>query len=60
MIRDYKNLNKSSCIQATIKDKLGSRLYFCIITHNNREIKRHLDQIRNKSLNLNLEIGRNV
>lgn len=29
-----------------MKKKFGPRNYGCIITHNGREIKRHLDQIR--------------
>lgn len=46
LIRDYSNPNKASWSQATVKKKLGPRSYSCVFTHNNREIKRHLDQIR--------------
>ena len=46
LIRDYRNPNKTSWSQATIKNKLGLRSYTCILAHNNREIKRHLNQIR--------------
>lgn len=45
-IRDYTNPNKPSWTQAKIKENLGSRHYGCVITHNGREIKRHLNQIR--------------
>ncbi|XP_037930885.1 uncharacterized protein K02A2.6-like [Teleopsis dalmanni] len=44
-VRDYSNVNKKSWIPAIIKDKLGPRLYCCIMS-NNRVIKRHLDQIK--------------
>lgn len=47
LVRDYRNPNKPSWSQATIKEQLGSRSYLCILNHNNYEIKRHLDQIRN-------------
>lgn len=45
-IRDYTNPNKPSWTPAKIKEKLGSRHYGCVIAHTGREIKRHLDQIR--------------
>ncbi|XP_030380964.1 uncharacterized protein K02A2.6-like [Scaptodrosophila lebanonensis] len=48
MVRDYKNPNKASWTQATVSQQLGPRSYCCILTHNNREIKRHLNQIRNQ------------
>lgn len=48
LIRDYRNPNKPSWSQATIKKQLGPRSYSCVLTYNNREIKRHLDQIRNR------------
>ena len=32
--------------QAPIKNKLGPHSYTCILAHNNREIKRRLEQIR--------------
>ncbi|XP_055910799.1 uncharacterized protein K02A2.6-like [Eupeodes corollae] len=53
MIRDYRNINKPSWTQATVRKQLGPRTYSCIITHNNREIKRHLDQIRNQNVSQN-------
>lgn len=45
-IRDYKNPNKASWSPAIIKEKLGPRNYKCTLTYENRDIKRHLDQIR--------------
>lgn len=51
LVRDYKNPNKSSWSPATINKQLGSRSYLCILTHNNRQIKRHLDQIRKQNTN---------
>lgn len=46
-VRDYRNPNKHSWSLARIKNKLGPRSYCCIlINNNNRQIKRHLDQIR--------------
>ena len=35
LIRDYKNRNKPSWTQATIKDKLSPLSYSCIITYDN-------------------------
>lgn len=46
LIRNYKNPNKPSWSKATIKQQLGPRSYYCILKHNNKIIKRHLDQIR--------------
>lgn len=46
-IRNYTNPNKASWSHATIKKKLGTRMYSCVYTHNSKEIRRHLDQIRN-------------
>ncbi|XP_055913225.1 uncharacterized protein K02A2.6-like [Eupeodes corollae] len=45
-IRDYTNPNKPSWTPAKIKEKFGPRNYGCVITQNGREIKRHLNQIR--------------
>lgn len=45
-IRDYANPNKPGWTKAKIKNKIGPRNYDCIITRNNRSIKRHLNQIR--------------
>lgn len=44
-IRDYTNPNKPKWAQATVKEKVGTLSYNCILT-NNRVIRRHLDQIR--------------
>lgn len=33
-----------------VKEKLGPRSYCCIVLQNNREIKRHTDQIRSPNL----------
>ncbi|XP_037822131.1 uncharacterized protein K02A2.6-like [Lucilia sericata] len=46
LIRNYKDCNKPSWSPATVKQKLGEQNYLCIMSDNNREIKRHLDQIR--------------
>lgn len=46
VIRDYLNPNKQGWVHAVIKKKLGKRHYGCIISHNSRIIKRHLNQIR--------------
>lgn len=45
-IRDYTNPDKPSWTRAEIKNSLGSRHYDCVIAHNGREIKRHLNRIR--------------
>nr|XP_041633413.1 uncharacterized protein K02A2.6-like [Drosophila kikkawai] len=60
MVRDYKNPNKASWTQATINEQLGPRSYCCILSHNNREIKRHLDQIRNENMETNNEVATEV
>lgn len=46
-IRDYRNPNKAAWMPAIIKEKLGTRSYDCIISHDNNTIKRHTDQIKN-------------
>lgn len=46
VIRDYTNPNKPGWVHAKIKKKLGKRHYDCLISHNGRVIKRHLNQIR--------------
>lgn len=46
LIRDYRNPNKPSWSQAIIKKQLGPRSYTCTIRESNRDIKRHLNQIR--------------
>lgn len=45
-VRDYTNPNKPSWTDATIDKCFGPRNYGCILTKNDRLIKRHLDQIR--------------
>lgn len=45
-VRDYTNPNKPSWTEATIDKCFGPRNYGCILTKNDRLIKRHLDQIR--------------
>lgn len=45
-IRDYTDPNNSAWTKAKIKKKLGPCNYTCVITHNNRPIKRHVNQIR--------------
>lgn len=49
MIRNYKNPNNPSWSQAIVKRKIGPRSYTCVYAHNNKEIKRHIDQIRDQS-----------
>lgn len=44
-VRNYKDPNKDNWSQATIQRKIGPRNYTCLLTHENRNIKRHLDQI---------------
>lgn len=50
MVRDYRNPNKPSWTQATITQQLGPQSYSCTLSHNNNNIKRHLDQIRGSSV----------
>lgn len=50
MIRNYKNPNNPSWSQATVKQKIGPRTYTCVYTHNNKEINRHIDQIRDQTI----------
>ncbi|XP_055918303.1 uncharacterized protein K02A2.6-like [Eupeodes corollae] len=50
MIRNYKDPNNASWLPAKIKQKMGPRTYTCVYTHNNKEINRHLDQIRDQSI----------
>ncbi|XP_055302926.1 uncharacterized protein K02A2.6-like [Sitodiplosis mosellana] len=45
-VRDYRNPNKASWSQATIKNKIGPRNYTCLLLREKRDIKRHVDQIR--------------
>lgn len=49
-VRNYKNPNKAGWSPAVIKKKIGPRNYTCLLIHENRDIKRHLDQIRNAQL----------
>lgn len=46
LIRNYRDCNKPSWSPAVIKQRLGKYSYLCIMSDNNREIKRHLDQMR--------------
>ncbi|XP_059223944.1 uncharacterized protein K02A2.6-like [Stomoxys calcitrans] len=55
IIRDYRDPNKPTWAPAKIKSQIGPRSYSCIFTHNDREIKRHLDQIRGLPSNENTE-----
>lgn len=45
-VRNYKNPNKANWSQAKIKKVLGPRNYTCYLLREKREIKRHVDQIR--------------
>lgn len=49
-IRDYRNPNKPSWAPAVIKEKKGSRHYDCVISQTSRIIKRHLNQIRDATV----------
>lgn len=55
IIRDYTNPNKPGWVPAVVQEKMGERHYNCVIEHNGRLIKRHLDQIRgsNESFSTN-------
>lgn len=48
VIRDYTNPNKPGWVPAGVGSckKLGERHYDCLMSHNGRMIKRHLNQIR--------------
>ena len=50
MVRDYRNPNKPSWVQAEIKQQFGPQSYDCLLAHNNNIIKRHLNQIRNQQV----------
>lgn len=45
-VRDYTNPNKPAWTEAVIEKSHGPRNYSCKISKNNRQIKRHLNQIR--------------
>lgn len=45
-VRDYTDPNKAAWQPAVIDKCFGPRNYSCILANNNRNIKRHLDQIR--------------
>lgn len=44
-VRDYSNPNKTSWQEATVKERLGPQSYRCILTRNNKLIKRHVNQM---------------
>lgn len=52
-VRNYKNPNKAGWSPATIKKQHGQRNYTCLLTYENRNIKRHLDQIRDAHVDSN-------
>lgn len=56
-VRNYQNPNKDSWSPAIIKRKIGPRNYTCLLIHENRSIKRHLDQIRDVQLERGTETG---
>lgn len=58
-VRNYKNPNKAGWSPATIKKKLGPRNYTCLLAHENRNIKRHLDQIRDANVEENIDLSGN-
>lgn len=45
-VRDYKNPNKDGWSPAKIKKQLGPRNYTCLLLRENRDIMRHVEQIR--------------
>ncbi|XP_031635639.1 uncharacterized protein K02A2.6-like [Contarinia nasturtii] len=45
LVRNYKNPNKAGWSKAIIKKKIGPRNYTCLLIHDNRDIKRHTNQI---------------
>ncbi|XP_055307850.1 uncharacterized protein K02A2.6-like [Sitodiplosis mosellana] len=45
-VRNYKNPNKPGWSPAIVKHKIGPRNYTCLLIRENRDIKRHLNQIR--------------
>lgn len=49
-VRNYKNPNKPDWSKAIIRKQIGPRNYTCLLLHENRDIKRHLDQIRNAEI----------
>lgn len=49
-VRNYKNPNKEGWSDAIIKKKLGPRSYTCLLIHDNRDIKRHTNQIIDRDL----------
>lgn len=46
-VRNYQNPNKDGWSQAKIKKQIGPRNYTCLLLHEKRDIKRHVNQIRN-------------
>lgn len=47
-VRNYKNPNKAVWSPAIVEKSFGPRNYSCLLTHNNRVIKRHIDQLRTR------------
>lgn len=46
LARDYSNPNKQQWQKATVKNCIGPRNYTCILSNNERLVKRHIDQLR--------------
>ncbi|KAI9575203.1 hypothetical protein GQX74_015614 [Glossina fuscipes] len=62
-VRDFGRSNKSKWVETTIKQYLGPKSYCCILSHNNNEEKRHINQIlnnRNKKVCYSLENMQNI
>lgn len=59
-VRNYKNPNKAGWSPATVERKIGTRNYTCLLTLENRPIKRHLDQIRDAQSDEEDDYGANT
>lgn len=59
-VRNYRNPNKAGWSPATIEKQLGQRNYTCLLTYENRNIKRHLDQIRDAHVEVDLELNDSI
>lgn len=44
-VRDYSDPNKATWQKATVKERLGPETYHCILSRNNKLIKRHTNQM---------------
>lgn len=44
-VRDYSNPNKASWQEATVKKRIGSQSYSCVLARSKKLIKRHVNQM---------------